>query len=87
MLINECYLYIKDCRQRHEGRFLTGYIWRILEEDSVDWSTWETLELDTYIQEQIKNINQLMVAKDAVSWRLFGGKEWNMEYILFCLLQ
>jgi len=20
-------------------------------------------------------------------WGLFGGKEWNKEYILFCLLQ
>lgn len=57
MFTNECYLYIKDYRLRRERRFLTGYIWRILEEDSVDWSTWETLELDTYIQEQIKNIN------------------------------
>jgi hypothetical protein len=33
-----------------------------------------------------KNIYIYMVEIDA-PWGLFGGKEWNKEYILFCLLQ
>jgi hypothetical protein len=41
----------------------------------------ETLELDTNKKKENK------WWKDACPWTLIEGKEWNKEYIPYCLLQ
>lgn len=64
-----------------------------VEEDSFDGEHLQISESDTFNRIQNKKKKKIKLelkwckCKDALSWRLFGGKEWNKEFILFCLLQ